>query len=169
MSAQIFQYDTRYRDDLEALLHAYLDELAVAVRAPPWNHDLDTARALDFTLNGLDKFAPPDGRLLLIEWDGAVAGMISLRRIRADAGEIKRMFVLPEFRSKRLGKQLVDAALAAAHDIGYRQVFLDTAACMPAALALYKKLGFRETAPYPESTVAQDLAPNWIYLVKDLG
>lgn len=169
MGARIFQYDETCRDEAEALLRAYLEELAAIVREPPWNHDLNIDRALSFTLNGLDTFAPPDGRLLLIDWNRDVAGIISLRRIRADAAEIKRMFVLPAYRSKKLGVRLLEAVLAAARDEGYARVFLDTADCMPAALALYRKYEFRETAPYPESTVHANLADKWIYMVKDLA
>ena len=49
-------------------------------------------------MNNLDKFAEPDGRLLLVEVDGQIAGTISLRKIREDPGEIKRMYVRLKFR-----------------------------------------------------------------------
>ena len=51
-------------------------------------------------MNNLDKFAEPDGRLLLVKVDGEIAGTISLRKIRRDCGEIKRMYIKPEFRGK---------------------------------------------------------------------
>ena len=47
-------------------------------------------------MNNLDKFAEPDGRLLLVEVDSEIAGTISLRKIREDAGEIKENVCKPK-------------------------------------------------------------------------
>ena len=57
---------------------------------PPWEFNVDVEHEVDFTMNNLDKFAEPDGRLLLVEVDGQIAGTISLRKIRGDCGEIKK-------------------------------------------------------------------------------
>ena len=57
---------------------------------------MDVEHEVDFTINYLDKFEEPDGRLLVVEVDGQIAGTISLRKIRDDSGEIKRMFVRPK-------------------------------------------------------------------------
>jgi ribosomal protein S18 acetylase RimI-like enzyme len=97
-------------------------------------------------------YAPPDGRLLLAE-DGGAAGCVALRRLGAassgTACELKRLWVRPAFRGRHAGRTLATAALAAARAIGYRHIKLDTLpAIMPAAVALYRDLGFTECAPY---------------------
>ena len=39
----------------------------------------------------------------MVEVDGQIAGTISLRKIREDPGEIKRMYVRLKFRGEKLG------------------------------------------------------------------
>ena len=57
---------------------------------PPWQFNVDIEHEVDPTMDNLDKFAKPDGRLLLVEVDGEIAGTISLRKIRRDCGENKK-------------------------------------------------------------------------------
>lgn len=89
------------------------------------------------------KYAAPNGRLYLAEYDGAIAGCIALRPMD-DEGvcEMKRLFVREEFRGKKIGKLLVDRILADARAIGYRTMRLDTLQRMETARTLYAKLGF---------------------------
>ena len=77
--------------------------IANELSKPPWNFNLDVDHEVDFTMKNLDKFAEPDGRLLLFEVDGQITGTISLRKIREYSGEIKRMYVRPKFRGEKLG------------------------------------------------------------------
>ena len=44
----------------------------------------------------------------MVEVDGQVAGTISLRKIREDSGEIKRMYVRPKFREEKLGNLMIE-------------------------------------------------------------
>ena len=60
--------------------------MAKYLTRPPWNFNLDVEHEVNLTMNNLDKFAEPYGRLLLVEVDGEIAGIISLRKIREDAG-----------------------------------------------------------------------------------
>ena len=98
MDIQIFQYKESHLEGIRIILNEYLSFIAKELIRPPWNFTLDVEYAVNFTMNNLDKFAEPDGRLLLVEVDGEIAGTISLRKIREDAGEIKRMYVKPKFR-----------------------------------------------------------------------
>lgn len=61
---------------------------------------------------------------------------------------MKRLYVLPEYRSKKIGLLLVERIIAEARLAGYREMRLDTLAPMKAAIALYKKYGFREIPAY---------------------
>ena len=135
---------------------------------PPWNFSLDVEYAVNFTMNNLDKFAEPDGRLLLVEVDSEIAGTISLRKIREDAGEIKRMYVKPKFRGKKLGNLMVEKVISISEENGFSKLFLDSSLFMSSAVSLYKKYGFKETTSYPESVIPKGLLKTMIFMMKEL-
>ena len=93
MDIQIFQYKESHLEEIRIILNEYLSFIAKELTRPRWKFNLDVVHEVNFTMNNLDKFAEPDGRLLLVEVDGQIAGTISLRKIRGDCGEIKRMYV----------------------------------------------------------------------------
>ncbi len=97
-------------------------------------------------------YAAPRGALLLAKVDGQIAGCCALRPLdNADypnACEMKRLYVRKDFRAMGLGRELAEAALAAARQAGYSCVLLDTLDDMEAARALYHDLGFQEIPPY---------------------
>ena len=106
------------------------------------------------------KYAPPAGRLLLALWDGQPAGVIALRPLDGgespDLCEMKRLYVRPEYRGHGIGRSLADRVIAEAEKIGYRRMRLDTiSGKMEDAIAMYRRLGFAETAPYYNSPVGE--------------
>jgi len=101
-------------------------------------------------------YAPPEGRLLLarVADKDLVAGCAALHRLEAGVCEMKRLYVRPEFRCKRIGRALAEAIISAAREIGYQRMRLDTVpAVMAAAVAMYRELGFREVPPYTVNPV----------------
>jgi putative acetyltransferase len=109
----------------------------------------------DKELEGLPgDYAPPNGRLLLAFEDDQLAGCIALRPLPDRACEMKRLYVRPSFRGQGLGRQLVEAIVAAANELGYEKMRLDTLpGKMDQALAMYRRFGFREIQPYYENPV----------------
>jgi putative acetyltransferase len=97
-------------------------------------------------------YAEPRGALLVASVDGAAAGCCALRPLDtvdyANACEMKRLFVRPEFRGLGLGRQLAEQIMDLARVAGYDCLLLDTLNDMETARALYQELGFEEIPPY---------------------
>jgi putative acetyltransferase len=120
---------------------------------------LEYAQSLGFSLcfQSFDKelaelpgeYAAPEGRLLLATCEGQSAGCVALHKLDHEICEMKRLYVRPEFRGKGLGKILAERIIGEAHQIGYKQLRLDTVEpLMRTAVKMYRTLGFREIAPY---------------------
>jgi len=111
------------------------------------------------------KYAPPSGRLLLGMYEGAIAGCVALHALEPTIGEMKRLYLRPAFRGKGLGNAMVAAIVAEARAIGYLHLRLDTIEpLMKSAVAMYRRIGFREIAPYCANPVEGAL-----YMELELG
>jgi putative acetyltransferase len=100
-------------------------------------------------------YAPPQGRLLLAEHEGQLAGCIALHKLEAGICEMKRLYLRPQFRGKGLGRQLAERIIAEAREIGYQRMRLDTVEpVMKDAVAMYRKFGFTEIPPYRANPIA---------------
>ena len=87
----------------------------------------------------------------LIAWlDGSPVGCGALRVLEPGVGEIKRMFVLPQFRGRGIARQILEALESRAIELGHSVVRLETGAAQPEAIGLYKSSGYREIAGFGE-------------------
>lgn len=139
---------------------------------------LEYAQSLGFSLcfQSFDKelaelpgdYAPPNGRLLLANYENNLAGCVALHPVagvtadrdrtggrRVRICEMKRLYLRKQFRGKSLGRALAERVIAEAREIGYSHMRLDTiATTMADAVALYRTLGFYEIQPYRENPIA---------------
>jgi putative acetyltransferase len=113
-------------------------------------------QSFDQELAGLPgDYAPPDGRLLVAEYRGQLAGCVALHKLQSEICEMKRLYLRPQFRGRGLGRVLAEAVIAAARTVGYRKMRLDTVEpVMPNAVAMYRRLGFVEIEPYRANPIA---------------
>lgn len=95
-----------------------------------------------------EMYGPPAGRLLLAQDGDEHVGCVGVRRLSEGTCEMKRLYARGASRGRGLGRRLALAAVAAARELGYERMVLDTLGGMTAARTLYASLGFRETAPY---------------------
>jgi putative acetyltransferase len=100
-------------------------------------------------------YAPPEGRLLLVECERQLAGCVALHKLGPRICEMKRLYLRLQFRGKGLGRRLTERIIAEARQIGYSRMRLDTVEpVMKDAVAMYRKLGFTEIAPYRTNPIA---------------
>jgi len=100
-------------------------------------------------------YTPPHGRLLLVEYEGQLAACVALHKLDPTICEMKRLYLRPQFRGKGMGRVLAERIIAEARGIGYRRMRLDTVEpVMKNAVAMYRKLGFKEIDPYCSNPIA---------------
>ncbi|KAL7938376.1 acyl-CoA N-acyltransferase [Trichoderma chlorosporum] len=117
-------------------------------------------------LNGLPgKYASPTGALLLAvdATTDAVLGCVAVRPLSLEPAyvgsrpiglrycELKRLFVYPEARGRRVARTLLVEAVRCAQAAGYDEMLLDTLSKMTAAISLYRSEGFVAAEPYNAS------------------
>lgn len=93
-------------------------------------------------------YGPPAGCLLLVKKCSSYIGAVGLRELEPGIAEMKRMYVMPEHQGGGAGKALIEAFITHAKELGYRSIKLDSVESLGKALALYRKFGFVNTAPY---------------------
>lgn len=112
-----------------------------------------------------EHFLAATGRLLLAKEDGVIGGMACFKKIREDTCEIKRMYVQPAFRGRKIGEQLLSRLIEEARATGYSRILLDSDPYMSKAHEIYRSLGFVETEPYEEAEMdGDDYSRHMIYM-----
>jgi GNAT superfamily N-acetyltransferase len=118
-------------EEVRALFLAYSESLPVDLEFQNFGQELAA-------LPG--EYAPPAGRLLLARSNAEPAGCVGLKRRGETICEMKRLFVLPRFRSEGAGRRLAEAIIVEARAAGYHTMLLDSLPTMEAAQALYRVL-----------------------------
>ena len=134
-------------------------------RISPERPDTADARALILELEAhLEPLYPSESRhgyavekliaqavaFFLIRRDGAPAGCGGIQLFGTEYGEIKRMYVRPQFRGMGLAKAMLDHLADHARDRGVGLLRLETGIHQHAAIGLYEREGFRPIPPFGE-------------------
>lgn len=91
----------------------------------------------------IEAAAVQPGAAFLIAWVGdEPAGCGALRPIEGGVGEIKRMFVAPEFRGRGIAGGIVRALEEIALSRGWKTVRLESGVRQPEANRVYERAGF---------------------------
>jgi putative acetyltransferase len=123
-------------------LLAQLDQYLTRLYPPASNHLLP-----------VESLRQP-GVAFLAAWvEGRLAGCGAFINRDGTYAEIKRMFVLPEFRGLKVGRRILDELEERARASGLRLARLETGVSQPEALRLYEGAGYLRRGPfgaYPE-------------------
>ena len=101
-----------------------------------------------------DEMVAPDGAFLVGYEDGRAVAIGGLRRLDDGVCEIKRMYVVPDARSRGVGRALLDALEDAARAIGYERVRLDAGPAQQHSQVLFAKTGYVEIPKYNANHIA---------------
>jgi GNAT superfamily N-acetyltransferase len=89
-----------------------------------------------------------NGGIYLATLDGLPSGVCTLKPVSDEEVELKRFYVVPSARGNGMGRLLLEQALDAAKQFGYKRVRLETFAFMKSAVKMYKYYGFEEVPAF---------------------
>jgi putative acetyltransferase len=146
--------ETPLSDDVRALVTA-LNEFTFELTPAEYRHHMT-----------VEQMAQPDTTLFVArDESGAALGMGALRRHANGVGEVKRMFVRPEARGKRIGEAILAHIEKLAREEGFTRLVLETGTNFDAARRVYERGAFKTcdaVLNYPPSAwtafYAKDLA-----------
>jgi ribosomal protein S18 acetylase RimI-like enzyme len=168
----VFRPDV-HRSTIVDLSENYFDWMASELQK---NYDIDVYPIIGVTLqdyveNNVDEFASSiltDGVLYLIQVEDKIVGMGALRKLKEGIGEIKRMYIKPEYQGKGLGKKMLQLLLRRGKEYGFSAIYLETGSFMRNAQHLYRSVGFYNRGEYPETEVPPQLRHVWLFMEKTL-
>ena len=142
-------------ESIKSLFKAYLLELNEDLCFQSFDSEID---------NPLYKYSAPTGALFIAYHNATPVGCIALQALQeAQTCEMKRLYVVPEYRKLKIGDALVQALLLEAKTFGYLTMKLDTLERLQAALKLYIKYGFETVTAYYDNPL-----PGVVYMQKEL-
>lgn len=139
----------------------------VTIESVPWEDvDADRLRTeqqeeLKSRYDGvgdLEPHIPPEGvvAMLLVRVDGGPAACGALRARGEGTGELKRMYVSPEFRGRGLSRLVLVELERRAVALGWERLILETGVLQPEAIGLYLSEGYTPIPNYPPYDVEAD-------------
>ncbi len=84
------------------------------------------------------------GRILMARLGGETVGTCALIRHDEETVELAKMAVSPMAQGQGVGRRLGEAAVAVAREMGAARLVLETNSKLEAAIALYRRLGFKD-------------------------
>jgi DNA-binding MarR family transcriptional regulator/N-acetylglutamate synthase-like GNAT family acetyltransferase len=78
-----------------------------------------------------------------VDEQGSIIGSIGLRKINETQGEVKKFFLIPEYRGLGIAQLLLQTLVKSALKHGFVELFLGTVEQLQAAQRFYEKVGFK--------------------------
>jgi GNAT superfamily N-acetyltransferase len=119
-------------------------------------------------LDDFVKIHPPEGIIYVLEVEDKIVGMGAVKKLEKGVGEIKRMYIRPEYRGRGFGKELLKKLIDKAKEFGFSTVRLESAKFMPTAHHIYRSVGFKERDSYSGGETPEWALPHCIFMEKML-
>jgi GNAT superfamily N-acetyltransferase len=103
---------------------------------------------------GPAELGPPGGGFLVGYENAAAICCGGVKRLDAEACEIKRMYVVPAARGRGVARELLRALEALGRELGYAIARLDTGPRQPGAQHLYESAGYEPIENFNANPVA---------------
>jgi len=137
-----FNIKTAVNEDSEkikSLIFGILDEYGLSSDSESIDKDLEDIENSYTNNNGIfDVVLNPDGDII---------ASTGIYRIDETTCELRKMYLLKKYRGMGLGKFLLNHSIAAAKNLGYKKIVLETASVLKEAIGLYEKYGFVRYEP----------------------
>lgn len=101
-----------------------------------------------------EQMVGPHGAFLVGYDDETPIAIGGVRRLDEGICEIKRMYVVPEARSRGVGRSLLGALEDAARELGYTHVRLDAGPAQQHSRSLFQRTGYDEIPRYNTNHIA---------------
>ena len=141
---QIRRYELADKEAIKKLICSIMDR--------EFQADKEAFSAED--LENLEKHYGNFGEAFFVAEDGkGIIGTAAVKREDDRIALIRRIFVAPDYRKKRIGLRLLSRAVEFCKEVGYRELIFRTTSHMTAAIELVKKQGFQSRAKVPMGQV----------------
>lgn len=118
-------------------------------------HPHNPVQQVSEDVKNIGKFLPAKSQMLFACKGSQVCGIGILEGIEKETGEVKRMYVNPNFRNLGMGKAILNALLDFAKNTGYKKVRLNSPKFMKEAHSLYRSVGFIDIEVYQEVEIPE--------------
>ena len=113
-------------------------------------------------------FQLPASAYFVAEENGVIlggCGVYPTEGLSAGCAELVKFYLSAEARGKGIGNQLMQQSIAAARELGYKQLYLESFPELAKAVSMYEKAGFR---PIPHAMGNSGHYACNIWMLKDL-
>ena len=143
-------YDGAVAVELVAALNADINERYAYDMVDMTDEEIAADEAVYLAEVTAELVAAPLGCFVVAWLDGAPVGCGAVKPWDSTdgIGEVKRMYTAPAARRRGVSRAILRYLEAAARDLGYGRLQLETGTAQPEALALYESEGWHRITPY---------------------
>jgi len=126
------------QDDVFSIVKSVLQQFGLQVNPDATDKDLSDIRGTYIDKGGCFK---------VVEDDGVIVGSYGLFPLSTTTCELRKMYLLPTYQGKGLGRLMMDDALAVARQRQFKELVLETNSVLARASRLYRQYGFEKYQP----------------------
>ena len=126
-------------DKIKNLIFSILEEYGLSSDPQSTDKDLEDIESSYTNNNGIFD--------IVVNSHGKIVATTGIFKIDEDTCELRKMYLLREYRGMGIGKALLDHSIDAAKQLGYQRIILETASVLKEAIGLYEKYGFAHYEP----------------------